>query len=245
MEADMKKTDKRVGKPRFPSSAVIGLAFLLAAGIACAQEGSTAVIREINGTVEIKAPGAADWSPARRGQELGRNTVVSTGFKSSALIVVGNSTLTVQPLTRLSLEELVRAGNAEKVDVRLRTGRIRADVKPPVGGSSEFTVRSPTATASVRGTAFEFDGIQVRVDEGRVHISGNGQSGTYVGAGHQAAADVETGRTVSAAETAREELTPAPPAGTESVSERGTESVPEIKMDTASSGDVEAGFDWL
>jgi hypothetical protein len=235
MEAAMKKTTERVWKPRFANSAVIGLIFLLAAGIVYAQEGA-AVIREINGTVEVKAPGATDWSAARPGQELGRNTVVSTGFKSSALIVVGNSTLTVQPLTRLSLEELIRAGNTEKVNVSLRAGRIRADVKPPAGGSSEFTVRSPTATASVRGTAFEFDGIRVRVDEGRVHVSGNGQSGTYVGAGHQAAADVETGRTVSAAETAREELAPALPAG--------IESAPEIKVDTSSSGDIEAGFDW-
>jgi hypothetical protein len=213
---------------------IAGLMVLLWAGTLFAQEG--AFIREINGTVEVKASGAAEWSPARRGQELQRSTLVSTGFKSSAVIVLGNSTLVVQPLTRLSLDELVRAGSAEKVDVNLRAGKIRADVKPPVGGTTEFTVRSPSATASVRGTAFEFDGIRLHVDEGRVHVSGGDQNGAYVGAGREAVVDIETGRTVGAAETAREELTPALPAGISGASE--------TKADVPSAGDVEAGFDW-
>jgi ferric-dicitrate binding protein FerR (iron transport regulator) len=104
-----------------------------------------------------------------------------------------------------------------------------------VGGTTEFTVRSPTATASVRGTAFEFDGIRLKVDEGRVHVSGGDRSGTYVGAGHLALTDIETGRTAGAAETAREELSPALPAGTESAPEIVTE---------PSTGDIDAGFDW-
>jgi ferric-dicitrate binding protein FerR (iron transport regulator) len=101
----------------------------------------------------------------------------------------------------------------------------------------EFTVRSPVATASVRGTSFEFNGIQLRVDEGRVHLRGGNQSGSYVGAGHQARADIESGRTVSAAETLREELAPSPPAG--------MDSAPEIKTVPAMDGNINAGFDWL
>jgi hypothetical protein len=214
---------------------ILGLAFLLGAAVIFAQE---AVIREISGTVELKAPGAAAWSPARRGQRLGQNVLISTGFKSSAVIAIGNSTLSVQPLTRLSLEELVRAESGEKVDINLRAGRVRADVKPPVGGRTEFTVKSPTATASVRGTAFEFDGLRLKVDEGRVHVSGvAGGGGTYVGAGHQAKMDIETGRTAGAAETAKEELTPPAPVG--------VESVPEIKAaPSPSTGDMDIGFEW-
>jgi hypothetical protein len=220
--------------------AFLGMAFFLAGGIARAQEG--AFIREINGTVEVKAAGG--WIPAERGQELRQDTVISTGFKSSALIVIGNSTLTVQPLTRLSVEELARAGSAEKVGLNLRAGRIRADVKPPAGGTTEFTVRSPMATASVRGTSFEFDGIRLKVEEGRVHVSGGDRSGAYVGAGHQVVTDSETGRTASAAETAREELTPALPAGIVSVSEVKTEAASSEITDVSSTGDIDAGFDW-
>ena len=197
---------------------------------------SQALIREISGTVEIKAPDAAVWSPALPGQSLSRNTLVSTGFKSSALIAIGNSTLTVQPLTRLSLEEIVRAGDGEKVDVSLRTGRIRANVKPPDGGRTSFTVRSPTATASVRGTVFEFNGLQLRVDEGRVHFSGGDGIGTYVSAGGLARTDIETGRTAGPAETAAEALTLPVPAGVDAAAESPA-ALP-------SSGDVDAGFVW-
>jgi hypothetical protein len=218
MEANMKKT-------------VLGLAFLLGAAALFSQE---AVIREISGTVELKAPGAAAWSPAQRGQTIGRKVLISAGFKSSAIIVIGNSLLTVQPLTRLSLEDLVRIEGQEKVNINLRAGRVRADVKPPLGGTTEFTVKSPTSTASVRGTVFEFDGIQLKVDEGRVHVSGSG-GGTYVAAGHIAKLDIQTGRTVSAAETAREDLTPPAPAG--------TTIVPETKI--APPGDVEVRFEWM
>lgn len=213
---------------------VLGLALLLGAAALFAQE---AVIRETSGTVEIKAPGAAAWIPAVRGQAIGRNAVISTGFKSSALIAIGNSTLTVRPLTRLSLEELTRAETGEKVDLNLRAGRVRVNVKAPEGGRTSFTIRSPVATASVRGTAFDFNGIQLRVDEGRVHFTGGNGSGTYVGAGHLARTSVETGRTAGPGETAAEALAPALPAG--------VDSVPAAAPVIPSAGDVEAGFEWL
>ncbi|MDR2133891.1 MAG: FecR family protein [Treponema sp.] len=212
---------------------ILGVAFLLGAWALFAQE---AVIREIRGTVEVKAPDAAAWTPASRGQAIALNTFISTGFKSSALVVIGNSTLTVQPLTRLSLEEIARAEGGEKVDVNLRTGRIRANVKPPVGGKIDFTVRSPSATASVRGTVFEFNGTQLQVDEGRVHLAGSGGNGTYVGAGKLARTDIESGRTASAAETVKEELALPVPAG--------VDSAPAIKAKPPLTGEIDAGFEW-
>jgi hypothetical protein len=195
-----------------------------------------AIIREISGTVEIKAANAAVWSPASRGQAISRDTLISTGFKSSALIAIGNSTLSVRPLTSLSLEELTAAEDGEKVALNLRTGRVRADVKPPATGRTDFTVRSPSSTASVRGTSFDFNGIDIRVDEGRVHFTGGDRSGTYVGAGHQARTDIETGRVATAGETAKEELAPSVPAGVESIQDF---TLPAL------AGDIDAGFDWL
>jgi hypothetical protein len=195
---------------------ILGLAVFLGAGTLFSQE---AVIREIRGTVEVKEPEAADWGPAQPGQSIARTAVVSTGFKSTAVIAIGNSVLTVQPLTRLTVEELTEEGDSERVNLNLRTGRIRADVRPPAGGKTEFVVRSPTATASVRGTVFEFNGIQLRVDEGRVHLRGNDRGGVYVGAGHQVQTSIDTGRTTAVVETARAEMTPSLPAGLDRVSE--------------------------
>jgi hypothetical protein len=215
-----------------------GFAFLPGLCVLSAQEAgaSQMVIREISGTVEIKAPGAAAWVPASRGQVLELRALISTGFKSNALIAIGNSLLSVQPLTRLSLEELIRAGNDEKVGLNLRAGRVRANVRPPDGGTTDFTVRSPTATASVRGTVFEFNGTELRVAEGRVHLNGGSQNGAYVGVGQLARTDTETGRTLGAAETAKEALAPAIPAG--------VDSVPGALANVPAAGDIDAAFVW-
>jgi hypothetical protein len=208
----------------------------LCAGLYAQESGSQAVIREISGKVEVKAPGSPDWIPARQGQSLARTAVVSTGFKSTAVIALGNSLVSVQPLTRLTLEEIQETAGNERVNLNLQTGRIRADVKPPAGGKTEFTVKSPSATASVRGTSFEFDGLHLKVDEGRIHVTGEDRSGTYVGAGHSVSADIETGRTINAMETAKEDLVPSLPAGVNADS-----AAPPTQPAT---GDIDATFHW-
>jgi hypothetical protein len=63
----------------------------------------------------------------------------------------------------------------------------------------------------VRGTAFDFDGVNLNVDEGEVHFTGGDQIGVYVGAGHEAVSDPETGKTTGAAELFRAELALAGP----------------------------------
>jgi hypothetical protein len=183
---------------------IAGTAFLLGAFL-YAQE-ADAYIREFTGTVELKAPGAADWRAARKGDRLGKDSMISTGFNSSAVIVLGNSTLTVRPLTRLSLEELQNTQGDESVNLHLQTGRIRAEVSPPAGGSTNFTVRSPVATASVRGTAFDFDGVKLRVAQGRVRVTGRDGIGVNVGAGHESVSNPVTGGTQGAMEIVKAEL---------------------------------------
>ncbi|MDR1143153.1 MAG: FecR family protein [Spirochaetaceae bacterium] len=182
---------------------------------ALSAQSPRAVIQEVRGTVEIKRPGASAWAPAAAGQELSQDTHISTGFKSSALIRLGNSTLTVQPLTRLSLAE-IRAADAGRVSVQLQAGRIRADVKPPAEGPVQFTVRSPTATASVRGTVFEFDTVNLTVDEGTVGFSGPDGAVVYVRAGQSSSPDPITGRAAAPVGTAEAQAAPLP-AGTETI----------------------------
>jgi hypothetical protein len=218
---------------------LLGLLFFGGAALAAAQSSdSRAIVSEIYGTVEVKAPGQTEWTTATPGQVLERAAMISTRFKSSAIIVIGNSTLQVRPLTRLSLEELISAENAEQIDVSLVTGRVRAEVNPPAGGKTDFTVRSPSATASVRGTVFEFDGRRLSVAEGRVYVSGSSQVGTYVSAGHKANADVQTGKILGAAENAREELIPAAPAGTNSGASE--QAVPAIQAPST----LDVGIGW-
>jgi hypothetical protein len=187
-----------------------GLLFCLIVGFLNAQN---AVIKDFVGTVEVKAAGAAAWAPARQGQTLAQNAMISTSFKSTATLTIGSSTLIVQPLTRLTLAEITASQGNEKVALGLQAGRVRADVKPPVGGNTEFTVRAPTATASVRGTSFDFDGVNLSVDEGRVQVAGGDGTSVYVAAGNQVVSDPETGRIQSPSEAFHESLSPASPAG--------------------------------
>lgn len=157
---------------------------LLMAGLSAPVFAQTAVIREVSGTVEVKRSAGAGWTRAAAGMRLERNMVISTGFKSTALISLGNSSVTVRPLTRMSIEDLTAARGSENAALFLQAGRIRAKVNPPVeGGKADFRVRSPTATASVRGTEFDMDVSNVKMYSGAVVFAGSDGVPAIVGAG--------------------------------------------------------------
>ena len=158
------------------------LAILLAGAIQAvyAQNG---VVKELSGTVELKPAGAASFVPAAAGAQVMADTVVSTGFKSTALLEVGSAIIAVRPLTRLTLTEISASQGAETINMSLQAGRVRVDVNPPAGAKASLSVSSPSATASVRGTSFYFDTMNVSVLEGTVAFKGNAGYTVQVGAG--------------------------------------------------------------
>jgi hypothetical protein len=190
--------------------------FVMAGGFLYAQGAdapASAFFREVSGTVEIKTAGSTVWVNAAKGDSIEQDTIISTGFRSTALIALGNSTLAVRPLTRLSLEEIIRNQNGEQVNLYLQTGRVRAKVNPPSGGTVDFTVKSPSATASVRGTSFDFDTENLRVEEGRVQYSlANGRR-VSVGEQERSYVDEANNRIASPFEAAREDAAPGLPPG--------------------------------
>ena len=177
--------------------------------IVYAQSG---VVKELTGTVELKKPGATDFVPAKMGDTVTRDTVVSTGFKSSALITVGSSTIMVRPLTRLTLAELSSGEGDETINVNLQTGRVRVDVNPPAGTKTTMTVRGPSATASVRGTGFDFDTRNLTVRHGKVAFHGNKGGVMLVSTGSTSTVE-SNGKAADPMVTTTGTLTPPPPAG--------------------------------
>ena len=146
------------------------LILCIAAGISSlAAAALTATITEVAGKVECKLPGK-DWVAAKTGTVLPAGSLISTGFKSTAILKTESATLTVKPVTRLSLEELVKSEGTTETQMFLMAGRVKAEVTPRKGEQAEFKVKSPTATASVRGTGFEFDGQNLLVDHGAVQF---------------------------------------------------------------------------
>jgi hypothetical protein len=165
---------------------VLMLAALSAAESAFAQNG---VIKEMSGTVELKNTNAADFTLAKAGDIVKQDTVVSTGFKSTALIEIGSTIITVRPLTRLTLKEIKASAESETLNVSLQTGRVRVDVKPPADRKASMSVSTPTATASVRGTSFELDARNLYVINGKVLFKGTRGVYTLITTGSESAVD--------------------------------------------------------
>jgi len=120
------------------------------------------VIQEITGNVYYKSAGSSVFTAAKAGDVIPQNTVISTGFKSTAVIAVGCSVIFIRPLTQLTL--------AENINVNLKTGRIKVDTT--AGTPANCTIQSSCATASVRGTNFEFDTVNIKVNEGTAAFYG-------------------------------------------------------------------------
>jgi hypothetical protein len=159
--------------------------WLLVCGAPAFSQNSRALFLEVSGRVEVKEAGSSDWTAAAPGLSVGGNTVIATGLKSKALIALGASRLEVRPLTMLTLEELIQRDGSEESSLYLRSGRVQVEVNRPAGLSVDFTVKSPTVTASVRGTSFEFDGVNLRVAEGLVLLASPKGQKVYVAQGQR------------------------------------------------------------
>jgi len=191
---------------------VFVLAAMSAAMSAVAQNG---VIKELTGTVELKSAGSASYVAVKAGDMVDQDTVVSTGFKSTALIEVGSAVITVRPLTRLTLTEIRASSETEVLNVSLQSGRVRVDVKPPAGAKAAMTVNSPTATASVRGTSFELDARSLHVISGNVLFKGTGGMYTLITTGSESTTD-QNGGAVNPLAFGNAAYLPPMPAGTQS-----------------------------
>lgn len=202
---------------------------LLAVMTAAAAFCQTGTIRELTGEVELKTAGSANFVAARPGSQVAQDTIVSTGFRSTAIIVVGSNIISVRPLTRLTLAEITRSSGAEDLNINLQAGRVRVEVKPPAGARASATVRSPSATASVRGTIFEMDTVNLNVYEGKVLFKGNDELNVPVfkGSSSSIALDGSSQDPVSIAES---ELMPPEPVGMGEAGEAANSSSPPVSV---------------
>lgn len=182
------------------------LIFISSASFLTAQ---MATLGRISGKVEIQEPGKA-WQSASEGMEVPTNARISTGFASEARVIMDNAQITVQPLTRMTLKEYTSSSDTTTTKLFLGSGRIRTDVKKSDRRINDFQVRSPVATAAVRGTSFTFDGIRLVVVEGNVDFSTAGGGKVNVPAGSSSQADPEGGAPVPPADQKKEDSSVSP-----------------------------------
>jgi hypothetical protein len=190
---------------------IISLIFLAAVtgAVAFGQDG---VIRTLTGNVELKHAGTSVYVSASVGDTVASSTIISTGFRSTATIVVGSSVITVQPITRLSFVEILTIHNTENVRVNLQAGRVKVDVKPPAGTRANLSVQSPAAVASVRGTNFEMDAETLIVSEGRIIYNGTAGPAVIVTGGNSSYIHID-GTSFKPSEVVEASFAPASPIG--------------------------------
>ena len=112
-----------------------------------------AVVNSVVGKVEIQLND--NWIQIKNGDILTSGTVISTGFRSSAVLYIGKSLIEVRALTRLTIEEIVEQNQNYNTTMFLDAGNIKADIKKSDNKRVGFKVRTSVATASVRGTSGE------------------------------------------------------------------------------------------
>lgn len=127
-------------------------------------------VAKITGKAQVAK--GSDWVALTLGQKLNPGDTVSTGFRSELQLQIGASVVTVKALSRLTLKDLTQNGTSLNTDLYLKVGQVDAVVNASETVKSQtFKVASPVATASVRGTAFRFDGVKLEVYRGLVDFS--------------------------------------------------------------------------
>ncbi|MBQ7881851.1 MAG: FecR domain-containing protein [Treponema sp.] len=131
-----------------------------------------ATVLSVKGKAEVQTLGK--WVPLAIGNKLQQGSVIQTGFKSELILKIKNTTVTVSPLSRITLEQLVSKSSSDDTKIFLDAGSLKSNVKRTEDRRVGFTVRSPVATASVRGTVLNvknlYKSTQVTCSEGKVAV---------------------------------------------------------------------------
>lgn len=176
--------------------AVAAAAFLL---VAPAREVATAANRAILGVLrgDVDAQrGEGAFEPAIDGELLASGDVVRSNAQGRAVLTFfEGSTLSVEPGAQVRVISHARtAGNALQVVIEQLSGRTWASVQQLASPDSRFEIRTPSLTATVRGTAFEtiievVNGqpvTTIKTTEGEVLVRAQGGGGdTTVGPDQQ------------------------------------------------------------
>lgn len=144
----------------------------------------------IEGKVEILEGGM--WIPVEEGDIIQeRGAVISTGFKSNAVVSVKGTNFTLGPLTRITIENMVAMENKDSTQIYIDSGSLKANVSSSDGRKVGFKVRSAVATASVRGTEFKVTSSgRLSVTQGLVSFGGPEASSAEVAKSEDNSTDV-------------------------------------------------------
>lgn len=137
-----------------------------------------AAVVSVTGKVEVQK--GETWVPVKAGDVLKKGDVISTGFKSSAELKMNDAQVTVGALARVTIEKLASNDVKDETSLFVDSGKISANVQRTTDKRVNFKVSSPVATASVRGTGFDFLVDELYTREGSVVFGISEQSASVV-----------------------------------------------------------------
>lgn len=190
----MKKIQLRVLTPLFTL-------FLLSISDSCVAAVTQAKIINIEGAVSSQVNPSADWTTAESGTILSQGAVIQTGDNSSCDLLLDQSVVRFKPGTKATLTSF------DPVKIDLHTGKLFTLVKGLNQGST-FSVGTPTAVASARGTAWSQASDSIEAFQDVVHVE-NAQGETMdlaEGQGVSLEEDGDFGQTYEVPEESKSEF---------------------------------------
>ena len=154
----------------FVLALVLGSAGLLGGGKAL---GSSTTLTVIGGDVQVRHGASGQFVAAVDGELLQAGDAIQTASESRAVLTFfEGSTVTIEPGSQLQIDAATFQGSSTIVQMTQSVGRTWHVVTKLVTGDSKYEVRTPTSTASVRGTQFTVDddanGTTITTTEGTV-----------------------------------------------------------------------------
>src|SRR5262249_59435942 len=97
-----------------------------------------------------------DWQDAREGFALSQGDQIHTGPESSVTLKFSDgTTMLLKELTHINVVVLLKRRERVKVQILLKLGELKSQVKRQEAVDSDYSVQTPTNIASVRGTDFD------------------------------------------------------------------------------------------
>jgi FecR protein len=132
------------------------------AGAAATRDAHAAAINEVRIVAVI--PGVQyhkegspddDWCEVEKGTVLKQGDEISTDPDGSVtLAFADNSTITLRNTTQLKIASFFTEGGVVRTEIVLKMGEVAAKVNKSEATKSDARIKTPTGTASVRGTTF-------------------------------------------------------------------------------------------
>lgn len=164
------------------------------------DEVPAALIVRLQGDVELQRLGASASIPLTIETVLQEGDTIVTGYESEVVVWFGDTNQLVVPqLTSLRIDELVvDPGKRVTTQLYLNIGRVRARIQHTPSTRSDFSVVTPTAHASIRGSEMQvtYDEnsgatiVEVLEDEAVVRAAGGGEE-TTLAEGEIATVDID------------------------------------------------------